>query len=233
MAANIGGELLWMCPSLGSDGADLAGLNTPTLDGSIASIAETGHGATKAYSFNGTNQSITIPHHSRFNFGTGDFAISLHCKPNSGSSMDLVHKVLSSGTFAGFTSQRVSGNARFWIYNATGTVRTGRPIAVDTWQHVTFERQSGVARMFVNGLCLADSTHSQDVDNSTVMCIGALAPGGWGGGWFSGLMDDIRVFAKALTSLERGLLSTPAYQSSAGGAAAGFTGIRGVGALGT
>lgn len=228
MPTGIGGELLWLCPTLGGDAVDLTGLNTPFLQGGIASIAHTDHGGTRAYSLDGTNDGIIIPHHTRFDFGTGDFTVSLHCKPATSGNVDLVHKILSSGTFAGFTCQRISGSSRMWTYNGGSTSpHTSRAITIDVWSHVIFMRVSGQLNVFVNGFCIAALAGAQNVTNTVDLCVGLLAAGGWGGGKFAGLLDDIRIFASAISALNRGLLSLPGYQPSGGGTA-GFTGIRGL-----
>lgn len=219
MSTGIGGELLWLCPTLGSDTTDHTGLNTVSVDGGLSSIAHTDHGGTRAYSFDGSNDCITIPHHSRFNFGTGDFTVSLHVKPTTSGDADLVHKIMSTGTYAGFTLQRVSGLARFWIYNVSTSQHISRPISIDVWSHILAERRSNQMSLFVNGFCVLSQTANQDVSNSVDMKIGSLAAGGWGGGWFTGLADDIRVFGKVLTAQERGQLATPAFQPSASGTA--------------
>lgn len=227
MATGIGGELLWLCPSLGGDDEDLTGLNTVSVDGGLASIAETGHGGTRAYSLDGIADCITVPHHSRFNFGTGDFSISLHVKPTTSQNDDLVHKIESSGSFAGFAAQRRSTTTGLWVYNNSGNIAGERPAEIDVWSHVIFARVGGQRTVWVDGKCLDDNAAAQDVDNTQDIKIGSLAAGGWGGGWYTGLIDDLRIFGRDLTPLERGQLSTPGFQPPASGSA-GFTGIRGL-----
>lgn len=222
MTTGIGGELLWLCPTLGGDAVDLTGLNTPTCDGGLASIAHTSHGGTRAYSFDGVNDCVTVPHDARFNFGTGDFCISLHCKPTTSGAADLVQKILGTGTFRGWSCQRVPA-AR--LVNQSN--HTSRNITVDVWSHCVFQRIATQSTVWVNGKCVADSTQSTTVDNTNDLKVGAFASGGWGGGWFTGLMDDIRVFGRELTALERGLLSTPAYQPAAAGGGARMVNVRG------
>lgn len=227
MANGLGGELLWLCPTLGGDNVDLTALNTPSVDGGLVSIPHTDHGGTRAYSFDGTNDCIIVPHDSRFSFGTGDFCISLHCKPTTAGSADLVHKILSSDTFAGFTAQRVSGSSRLWIYNVGSTPHQSRSITINVWSHLIFQRVVGLMTVWVNGKCVADTPSTLSVNNTETLKIGSLAAGGWNGGWFAGLMDDIRIFNRELTPLERGQLGKPGFQPSGIGTA-GFTGIRGV-----
>lgn len=212
MATGLGGELLWLCPTLGADGTDLTGLNTPSVDGGLASIAHTSHGGTRAYSFDGTNDGIVVPHHTRFDFGTGDFTVSLHCKPTTADSDDLVHKIMSSGSYTGFTCQRISGSSRLWTYNGGSSPHTSRAININEWSHVIFMRIAGQLNVFVNGFCNASLAATQNVTNTVDLYIGLLAAGGWNGGNFTGLMDDIRIYASAISALNRGLLSTPGYQ---------------------
>jgi hypothetical protein len=216
MATGLGGELLWLCPTLGGDAVDLTGLNTPTCDGGLASIAHTDHGGTRAYSFDGVNDCVTVPENARFAFGTGSFCVSLHAKPTTSGAMDLVQKILPTGSFAGFSCQRVTA-ARLITYNPGQTTNTSRDAATNVWSHLIFQRIGGQSTVFVNGKCVADTAGSRDVTNALDLKIGAFATGGWGGGWFTGLMDDIRIYNRELTTLERGLLSTPGYEPGAGG----------------
>jgi hypothetical protein len=151
----------------------------------------------------------------------------LHCKPTTAGSADLVHKILSSGTFAGFTAQRASGLSRLRIYNVANTFQPSRSITIDVWSHLIFQRVAGLMTVWVNGKCIEDTASALNVNNMETLKIGSLAAGGWNGGWFAGLMDDIRIFDRELTAQERGQLSKPGFQPSGTGSA-GFTGIRGI-----
>lgn len=212
MPTGIGGELVWMCPSLGADSADLTGLNTPSLSGGLSSVVAIDHGGSRAYLLDGVNDGIIIPHHSRFDFGTGDFTVSLHAKPSSAGNTDLVHKIMSSGSFAGFTCQRISGSSRLWTYNGGSTASLlARAMTINVWSHLIYMRCAGLLELFVNGFCVSSLASPQNVTNSVNLTIGLLAAGGWSGGNFAGLMDDVRVFGSAISAKNRGLLSTPGY----------------------
>jgi hypothetical protein len=226
MPTGIGGELLWLCPTLGGDAADLTGLNTPSLIGGLASISHTNHGGLRAYSLDGVDDGLTIPHHSRFNFGTGDFTVTFWLYSTTATGM-IVGKGAASGTFAGFAIRNNEGLVYNNSANSQSYVRDQA-----AWQFVVFQRLSGALKVSnLSGFRRSTIGSTKDMNNSADLVIGQ-AMAGWSGVHLSGLMDDIRVFGRAISYAEIGALSSqPGYEPPA--LNAGFTGLSGVGRLGT
>jgi hypothetical protein len=82
------------------------------------------------------------------------------------------------------------------LRNATGTA--GLPL--DQWSHIAATYDGAVLRLFVNGAQTAATTISGALTTST----GELWIGGnpvWAE-WYAGLLDEVRVYQRALTASE-------------------------------
>jgi hypothetical protein len=74
-------------------------------------------------------------------------------------------------------------------------------LPLNTWSHVALERNGGTVTYWTNGL----QTGSTTVSGNTTASTGVLAIGGhsfWGGEWFAGKIDDVRIYSAALTGAQ-------------------------------
>jgi hypothetical protein len=80
--------------------------------------------------------------------------------------------------------------------NATGTQALG----VNAWTHLALTYDGALLRLYVGGTQVA----SRAVTGSIVVTTGALTIGGnnLGIGYFQGLIDDVRIYNRALTPIE-------------------------------
>ena len=79
---------------------------------------------------------------------------------------------------------------------AAGTAQ----LPLNAWTHLAASYDGGIVRLFVNGVQVGTHAASGPLPNST----GVLRIGGnnvWGE-WFSGLIDEVRVYNRALTTAE-------------------------------
>lgn len=99
----------------------------------------------------------------------------------------------------------VGGLDRIWAYNWDGNEdKIGVAYNVNEWLHVAWIHGSGTLSLYANGI-LAGSTAS----GSTQVTTGDLMLGRIGissYSYFAGLMDDIRVYSRAITANEIALL---------------------------
>jgi len=82
---------------------------------------------------------------------------------------------------------------------------SGGVIAANTFQHValTYDKPSGIARLFRNGTVVAQASLGNFTPQTTYnMLIGHRVPGGLGTGTFAGLMDEVTLYNRALTTNE-------------------------------
>jgi hypothetical protein len=72
---------------------------------------------------------------------------------------------------------------------------------LNTWTHIAATYDGTTLRLFVNGV----QTSTKAVTGSIKTSTGALRFGGntsWSDEWFSGLIDEVRLYNRALTAAE-------------------------------
>ena len=229
----LGGEKLWLCPTLGGDRLDLSGNgNHGTYNGGMGTVADTNAGGVRAYSFDGVDDYI-LSYDSGIN-GSGGWAnfLSQHTfsvalwyqiDPYIGNSIGAhFWGTRSRGGYYGYSgsAEGISKNAiwtyrfnasdNFSFYYGASSSSTG-----DTnWHHLCWSVTNGTCKLFIDGTLdstLTPSTlPSQNIQTS--MYFGRLK--NWR--YLNGRLDDIRVFGRALTTTEiihlaskRGVLGSP------------------------
>ena len=180
--------------------------------------------AFKAISLDGVNDYISMGDVN--DIGTSDVTITAWIKPpNVNQSSIIVGKRLNSGTFTqyalrtGYVNNLGSGVSSKKIgaifYGQSGGLnstnaqfyRTTDDIIDGNWHHVVMLRKNGVGvKFYIDGVeraVTADiaGTTNVNVDNSAAFGIGAAVEGG-GLGPYTGLIDDVRIYNKALTANE-------------------------------
>lgn len=174
----------------------------------------------KAISFDGTDDYVNIGSSSSLNT-TADYTISMWVYNAAGS--DLYPTLLNRAA-------QVTNNGFFWIYtNGTNeadlnfqyadgtnliTNTFSGALGTNTWQHVmfTFDNTSKSLKLYINGNQFSTTrtlTGSLPVDDGTLYL--GTYDGSATNYSFQGRLDDVRIYARALTSGE----ATDLYQSSA------------------
>ena len=138
----------------------------------------------------------TVATSTEFGFGTGDFTVELWIKPNSvasGSkvitdfrptSSDTAVLLLQSGSVVEFQSTNGAGSI-------TGTTN----LVVDTWYHVAVVRESGVTKLYLDGVQQGSNlTDTTNYGSTRPIKIGANLNGSAA---FPGYIDDLRVSTSA------------------------------------
>ena len=105
-----------------------------------------------------------------------------------------------------------SGGPMIWVDNVNGRymltlgadstnyLDSGRTPAVGTWQHVAGTWDGTTARLYIDGVEVANRTFAGDVGTSNVWRIGAFRANPIG--FFDGLIDDVRIYNRALPAAE-------------------------------
>lgn len=145
--------------------------------------------------FNNTDAYLTTPHHSSFNFATGDWTVELYCKINPVESDIIINKATNFGFFP--FQIRVFGNrfnARGYsnsgqVYNLG--VTSGPTVVAGTWYHVALCRQSNNFLLYVDGNLVEYSSSSATLfSGTTPVSIAGLSNGQ---GLMAGYMEDVRI----------------------------------------
>lgn len=151
--------------------------------------------SSKSAVFDGSGY-VDIAHDSSLDFGTGDFTISLWVKFGSSFGGGIIGKGLEDGWYmeyyGGYTYFRGNDNSEI------GTISTD--VGDDAWHLLTVSRLSGVTKFYLDGVEESSNSHTSDDNTSGVFEIGDY---GSAGGWaYTGSIDDVLIFNKALTSEE-------------------------------
>ena len=138
-----------------------------------------------------------------YNFGTADFTIELWVKRNvlGGRQRHLVSKRHSTLWQSGCKELYFKANNRL----AFGSYSTGdtlsNPIADTNWHHVavTFIDATNLLNLYVDGALVTTATKALEADGvGHVVTVGNQS----GNNAFSGVLDEVRFYSRALTLAE-------------------------------
>ena len=147
-------------------------------------------------SFNGSNQYLSTPNSSAFQFGTGAFTIEAWVYPNGG-----------TGTFIGSWIQLVvpgdhgiqfsyqsSGRFQFYYNQQNGTsltIASANTYSTGAWYHVAIVRIGNTFTLYVNGISAGSSSFGGAGFVETQFYVGVTNPG-YQPSWFNGLVSNVR-----------------------------------------
>ena len=148
--------------------------------------------------FDGTTDSITIPSHSAFAFGTADWTVEgwFYFTSLSGQ-QTLVGDTY--GDTAGWYLYKQSNNKLGVYYSSSPTVSGNTLIETDRWYHFAFVRHSGRTSIYIDGELDAEAA---DTNNATVTqyYIGDTAD--QSSGEFFGNISNLRITRTAVYTTE-------------------------------
>ena len=179
----------------------------------LADASGNGHGGTvvgatwtsgkheSALSFNGTNARVDLPALGTF-YKTG-FTLEAWVKKST--------TKLDTG-IVGSWDYPQGGGPMLWVDHLAGryhlTMNTGLSSYLDSgqtptaeqWQHLTGTYDGATARFYLDGVLVASRPFTGNVGDSDDWHIGAY--GGSPGQFFDGVIDDVRIYDRALTGSE-------------------------------
>jgi hypothetical protein len=163
--------------------------NSPTWIGGIIG---------NALNFGGGEASVSIANSSVFDFGTGDFAISAWLKP---SSVTTYNTYMEIGLYtAGILLRPTGGNLQ--VYLQSGLYTFTFSMVADNWYNVVVLRDNTSLQVFIN--TIQSGTGQTSVDNIAVASVGYIGRSAHTTGQnFLGIIDDVRIYNRALSASER------------------------------
>ena len=183
----------------GSGAADSSGRgNAGTVSGAVWSGAGR---FGSALSFDGVNDWVTVPDSNALDLSSG-MTLEAWVRPSKlGGWRTVVFKERPAGSCTGCSAIR-AGRVRLGQVdiggerNAVGT----SALPLNAWSHLATTFDGAVVRLFVNGV----QAGSLPVSGSMAASSGVLRIGGNGiwSEWFAGLIDEVRVYNRALSATE-------------------------------
>ena len=233
MPTGLGGEVLWLCPSLDDSPDDLSGNgNNGTYVNGTSTVADSDptYGGSRCYDFDGANDDISTPFADTSTTSTGVFSMACWVKYDSvAASCGLMSGDMRTGRtglsmyFDVYNSSRGHGGL---LNPAVGGQYSGRVHAGDRdttntgqWYHVAYTGDGSTARIYVDGV--EENSAAQTLTTSGAwsypLRIGSYINRGTVEGYLNGRMDDVRVYTRTLTQAEITLLaSVRGFTSGAG-----------------
>ncbi len=153
-----------------------------------------------ALSFNGTNALVTVSDANSLDLTTG-MTLEAWVRPSivSGVWRDVIYKGVDDIYYLEATSPSQGRPATGGTYASNNLVGASN-LAVNTWSHLAATYNGTTMRLYVNGVQVASRAQTGSIATSN----GALTIGGDGlyGQYFAGLIDEVRIYNRALTAAE-------------------------------
>lgn len=225
----IGGEVGWWCPSLDDAGNGTGVLNDLTgnsnegtltnMDPATDWFADTASGGVRALDFDGVNDYVAISS-SPADIATASSGFTYSCwiYVRNWDGPTFVFAILSTGTqdYRSASFQVYLRKLTFVADNngaADWAIGVSTPIGNTTlnlsqWYHVGLVRQSGVYTVYINGSSDGSVTYNNNLLlNNTSIKIGGHYSANTDN-MANGLIDDVRIFSRAITSQEMAILAS-------------------------
>jgi len=166
----------------------------------------------QAFNFSGVYNSatpayVTVPDNPRLNFGTHEFSIAVWIKTtNTGSTKRMVTKRIPNGATAWYSL--VANNGKIYFETGVNNITSVATVADGQWHHVAVTRDpaSSSARkyhLYIDGVedsSVADS--GANLDNACPLELGKWFNENYYTGIYSGQIDELQFFNRALASTE-------------------------------
>jgi len=185
-----------------------------TLTGNVArSATQSKFGGYSAY-FDGTGDYISFADHADFYLGN-TFTIEAWIYCNSFADENIVCSQTNSGSYGElyfgvdkFGSVYILTNNGSWVYTYGPA-----PITINTWYHIAVTCNSGITKVFVNGIHGSAGTFTNWPDRSVNFIVGAsLNPGAGSYNYTNGYIDDLRITKGVARYTKNFSIPTAAFQ---------------------
>ncbi len=171
---------------------------TGTISG--ATWSAEGHTG-KALSFDGVDDIVTVADHSSLDM-TSEFTVESWIRPDTLSAWrEVILKEAPPDTLAYGLYTSSPGGTRPSAWTAGGYAFSSQSIPTGSWTHLAATYDSGTMRIYVNGTLTGTGTNvAEPASTAGALRIGANSI--WPEEAFDGLIDDVRIYDRALTASE-------------------------------
>jgi hypothetical protein len=155
----------------------------------------------KALSFNGTSARVNVPDAASLDLTTG-MTLEAWVRPSALTNWrTVILKETAGGLAFSLYAHSSASRPEGYVHVTTDTAVSGTSaLALNTWTHLSVSYDGATIRLYVNGVQVG----SQALAGPIVTSTGALRIGGnavWGE-YFKGLIDEVRVYNRALSAGE-------------------------------
>ena len=163
----------------------------------------------KALSFNGTSARVNVPDAASLDLTTG-MTLEAWVRPSALTSWrTVILKEAAGGLAFSLYAHTSASRPEGYVHVTTDMAASGTsPLTLNTWTHLAVSYDGATIRLYVNGVEVGSQALTGPIATST----GALRIGGnavWGE-YFQGLIDEVRVYNRALSAGEIQLdMATP------------------------
>jgi hypothetical protein len=207
----------WRMDAADVFGTTLADRSGSGINGTLANVSTVRGAVAQAGSFNGTTSKVSFSNGGFFNFGSNNFTICFGLSLGSTAAQaSAVSSVFSANYAIDFAVNSDNagtlypGGYTFLVSQNTGATgiyfnNTNNVIPIGKWTHVCTMRTSATTlNVYRNGIAdtptATGGTFSGSIVPWTYLELGNRADIG---GWFmNGLLDDVRIYNRALSSAE-------------------------------
>ena len=181
-----------------------ANTDNGTVSGATLTSGRTGDNNT-AYSFDGTNDKITVAYNSTLNFSASSSAtFSVWVYPQSFASLNgIFSKYQTSGANGYYLRiNDSSGGVRFG--GDASAITVSNLLTLNTWQHLSVTVSGGQAVLYLNGVAVKSGTVSWSTtsDYFSIGCGYCQSGSTDTRRFFQGKLDDLRIYNRALSANE-------------------------------
>ena len=172
--------------------SDKTGRNNTSAAGSLT-YTTTAIRGTALDGFGSNDNYVVVPDSTDFDFGTGDFAVSLWCRPNSsftGTNNTLIEIGLYTAGIL-IRPQSAFNTLEVYIQNVFVTAPT-IVWAANVWYHIVVTRVSSVLSVYSNGTRISSVANSLNIQVSSAGYIGRSAHSV--GQFFYGIIDEVKIY---------------------------------------
>ena len=181
---------------------DYSGNNaTGSWQGTLGNQFVAGKVGPYAGNFNGSNNIVRVPDYSAIDFATGTpFSYSLWF--NSGSISTLQGLMGKTGAaYSGYGGLILLSGSQLYDQISSYPYNQGTVLSNNTWYYATIVWNGTQLYLYINGQSSAPITPTVAPFNVSVpLAIGNFIAGG--GNFFNGLIDDVRIYNRALSASE-------------------------------
>lgn len=175
-----------------------------TLTGGPAWVGPKGRpGGWSALSFDGTDDYVSVGLFAD-GYPLGDQTIAAWLRPTSSAVQDRAWFATGNGssTYGVYLSVTAAGNAHFYWAPAVSYI-SGGTCPTDQWSHIACTRRGSTRTIYINGVSVTSASDAgTDLSSpaSASMHIGRRVDGLTGTPYYSGFLDDIRLYTYGLSA---------------------------------